>query len=166
MTSADYKPWSGGVYNPTTNDVQVDWTSNDVAGMKLNLSSTYGYNAPFINNPEVDFGLGLDLQLAINTAQIGRTFQDRSHSFSILPREQVRVPSHADLTSDVSLSEDAVVKQLTVTGKRGNIVQTFPSDQYAFSPDILDLNLTDYLHIYFAGSNTNPQNNDGEGLYR
>lgn len=44
-------------------------------------------SSPVKNNPQVDIGANNQvLKLAINTAQYGRVFQDRSHSFYLLPR--------------------------------------------------------------------------------
>jgi len=39
------------------------------------------------NNPQINVGANNRiLRLAVNTAQYGRVFQDRSHSFLLLPR--------------------------------------------------------------------------------
>ena len=48
--------------------------------------------SPIEQNPLVDVGFdGLSmLQLAINTAQTGRTFQDRSHAFWLVPRTDTK----------------------------------------------------------------------------
>ena len=133
----------------------VDARLNDLDGYALQLSERLGYEAPFVNNPQVDFGLGVPLQLAVNTAQFGRTFEDRSHSFAI------RAPQGG---AAMALATGGRILNLNVRGRRGNIVQLFPAVEYDFVPNVLDVDIgRDVVHIQHTGSNTNPNNDDGQG---
>jgi len=111
-------------------------------------------------NPNVDMGGFLQqnggtdslLELAINTNQYGRTFQDRTHAFNICDPPP-GIPSNVKIYN------------LNVKGKRGNIVQTYPATEYDFHPVTLEVGSNDMVHIQWTGNdNTNNNgNNNGEG---
>jgi len=110
-------------------------------------------------NPTLDIGaIGQGIKLAINTAQFGRTFQDRTH-VSILQKKD-------------DIFNGGTLHAVQVRGKRGNIVQTFPAVEYDFVPTNLNMNINDMVHLQWTGSNThnngNPAGdgqagNDGQG---
>jgi len=133
-------------YGLTRDDVQTSFQGNDATSRQYVLE----------NNPQVDlfgetYGDGIiRMQLAVNTAQFGRCFEDRSHTFNVMNRP-------ANVPADASLS------LLTTRGKRGNIVQVYPATEYFFHPEKMYLKEGDFVHIEHTGSNTNPNNNDGQG---
>lgn len=89
------------------------------------------------------------LSLGIDTAETGRVFQDRTHTFGIRP-----LPAGF---------EGYTIHNLGVEGKRGNIVQVFPGTEYDYSPFQLEVEWGDVIHIQWTGSNYNPQGNAGSG---
>ncbi|XP_022106441.1 protein DD3-3-like isoform X1 [Acanthaster planci] len=132
-------------YNITTDD--YDPINTDAS---QNQDINAGVLSPIQQNPYVDIGADrLALRLAINTAQYGRTFQDRSHAFLI--RQRPNVPDMAA----------AKIYNLNVRGKRGNIVQVYPAVEYDFIPNDLEINEGDLVHMQWTGSNTHNNNAPG-----
>eukprot|EP00494_Astrolonche_serrata_P031582 UN31851 len=133
-------------YNMTTGD--YDPYKTDAS---CNQNSKGGIQSPIEQNPTVDVNVDMQgLRLAINTAQTGRTFQDRSHVFRVM-------------NPPAPLAGKKVRNQ-NVQGKRGNIVQTFPAVEYDFWPKKMKLKTDECIAISWVGSNTHNNGNPaGDG---
>jgi len=114
-----------------------------------------GQISPIQQNPTVDTGAHMQgLRLAINTAQTGRTFQDRSHALTVI--EQQNAP--AGQTAEFNMLN------VNVRGKRGNIVQTYPAVEYDFEPNDFEMERGQCVHFQWTGSNTHNNGNPaGDG---
>jgi hypothetical protein len=143
ISTADYWSWNK-IGTPKTDSRKNERRRRIKTGISPIIQDPYLQVGP---DPTEDF-----LALALNTNQYGRTFQDRSYVFGIKARP-------------AGVAKDAKIYNLNVRGKRGNIVQTYPSVEYDFVPNDLCINKGDYVHFQWAGSDYNPQRNpnDGEG---
>ena len=138
--------------------VRYNISTTDVSDDSWNIFANS--NGALKNNPALDFvGLGPNvsgpIRLNINTAQYGRTFEDRSHTFRIRKR-----PSN--LNCGLKVARDCRIVNYNVRGRRGNIVQVYPSVEYDFVPKQVKIGRNDYLHIQWTGSDANNQGNAGK----
>merc|ERR1711871_791674 len=134
-------------------DFRYNCQGNQQNGVPCTLISPVTQD-PYVRiRPNAAGGAGAGIvSLALNTNQYARTFQDRTYVFEIRQR-----PTEID--------ENVNIVSLSVKGKRGNIVQTYPATEYDFQPSELVVNQDDYVHFQWTGSDYNPQRgcNNGEG---
>ena len=111
VSTGDYDGWKDEVVKDDVDGQIAEAAGFEVVDENLEKSRQRGFRLK--NNPVVKMfeDLDLDLELAVNTAQYGRVFQDRSHVFKVVSRQKAEIP------------DDAVVHNLNVRGRRGNIVQ-------------------------------------------
>lgn len=125
-------------------------------------SASNGNDSPIQQDPLVKVGPAASdvVQLALNTNQVARTFQDRSYVFYVVPQKGARTGEQ--------------VVNVNIRGKRGNIVQTYPAVEYDFIPNTLEavacganaVNCKNtVMAVQWTGSDYNPRRgcNDGEG---
>jgi len=136
-------------YNISTGDYDPYQTFAD-----QNDDPKNGVISPVTQNPTLDVGAYMQgLRLALNTAQTGRTFQDRSHVFTVFQKP----PNTAEQSTSTVLN-------VNVRGKRGNIVQTFPAMEYDFEPNDFTISQNQCVHFQWTGSNTHNNGNPaGDG---
>jgi len=166
ISSADFQQWPVDAVDPGTPRM-VDANDN-------------GKNAPLQQDEYVYIGPGdaenkddYFVALKLNTNQYGRIFQDRSYVFSIkpLPNSSAEADNNKDtpmidaVGMQQALKNGGKIYNVNVRGKRGNIVQVYPSVEYDFVPNALALNLNDMIHFQWTGSDYNPRRgcNDGTG---
>lgn len=172
ISTADFQQWPTDANSPGTPPM-VDYRNNS--------KSSTDTNTPLLQDPYIYIGTGdradsgdKFVSLAVNTNQYGRTFQDRSYSFSIVPmptqnaaqNTQTDTPRiDATLMSTNLKTNGGKLYNVNVRGKRGNIVQTYPSVEYDFVPNALALSTNDMIHFQWTGSDYNPRRgcNNGEG---
>ena len=189
-------------YNITTGDTGLDLETS-IAYWDL-TSSANGDDSPVEQDPSVNVpaateatnagpidgaaatGGGEDeagatrtLQLALNTNQYGRIFEDRSMVFHLVDFDERanlnRRRRRAQTAVDPKLDEDGLrdyeegmscdeVHNLEVRGKRGNVVQSFPGVEHDFDPSPLTAETGDCIELTIHLTDNDPPNNAGEGL--
>jgi len=147
-------------YNISTMDYDPYLTN-----ASYNNDPANGVISPITQNPTVDIGAYMQgLRLAINTAQTGRCFQDRSHVFNIMKKPTGNGATAAATAAKTAQVAEQNLLNVNVRGKRGNIVQTFPAVEYDFEPNDFYMEQGQCIHFQWGGSNTHNNGNPaGDG---
>jgi len=150
-------------YNISTMDYDP-YTTNS----SWNNDPANGVISPITQNPTVDIGTYMQgFRLAINTAQTGRTFEDRTHVFNIMKKPTVPAGNAVTAAQTAAMTSQVQANNLlnvNVRGKRGNIVQTFPAVEYDFEPNDFNMEQGQCVHFQWGGSNTHNNGNPaGDG---
>ena len=171
ISSADFPAWPKDAVDPGS-PAMVDYHNNS--------KSSSDRNTPLHQNPYVYLNPGdssskgnMFVKLKVNTNQYSRTFQDRSYVFSIKPLPTVNkeanntedTPKVDAVQMQANLAAGGKIYNVNVRGKRGNIVQVYPSVEYDFVPNMLSLSTKDMIHFQWTGSDYNPRRgcNDATG---
>jgi len=148
MTIPPVIPAGAGLSDACVLRLRYNMSSSDYL---RDLNSTMnGQASPIKQDPLVKVGPAATdyAQLALNTNQVARTFQDRSYVFMV-----------------VAAKTPKKVVNMNVRGKRGNIVQVYPAVEYDFIPNKVAVDDQTVLAFQWLGSDYNPRRgcNDGEG---
>jgi hypothetical protein len=141
-------------YNISTGDYN-DWSAfyaNNAQLIAAGVTTNPPVSVTSTNNTK-NSPIPFQVQLAVDTTQFGRTFQDRSYHWALVPR-----PSTID--------KKETIWNLNVRGKRGNIAQVRNCMEYDFTPNMLQIGQGDYVHFQWTGCDRNDPNNTGEGTDR
>jgi len=147
-------------YNISTLETLDTFDQGDNVGkIETDPVNTVGSYAPKLdeNGDEIededdDVSETMPVRMSINTAQFGRTFEDRTQVFRILRR-----------TEENNGAGKGVIHNLNVRGKRGNIAQVRNCVEYDFVPLVLHVAVGDWVHFQFCGSDYNNNGNAGQG---
>lgn len=131
-------------YNISTYETPADFDQNDDEKIKNNPVRTFGAGDSTLESTET-----IPLRMAVNTAQFGRVFEDRTYTFVIRQR-----PSEL---------RGKTIHNLNVRGKRGNIAQVRNCFEYDFVPLVLNANVGDIVHFQWCLTDYNDNGNAGEG---
>lgn len=142
-------------------DNDVDTATGGTLAGNCNAEVTND-NRPLYNRPEIKVFKENDspLSIALNTDQSSRTFQDRTHTFVIAPRSEVN-----NVFEGSDCAADAPIVYVQATGRRGNIVQTYPAIEYKFIHEEMEVPYGACLLWQWGNSwfneNQNPNNAEG-----
>jgi len=141
-------------YNISNGDVLFNFDQTNNNAIHTNQIITFG-----VGNYSLPGNMTMPLRHAINTAQYGRTFQDRTYIFQLVPRSQANT---LDGVTDTTFPTSNIIN-LNVRGKRGNIAQVRNCYEYDFVPKMLNAAVGDFIHFQYCQSDYNDNGNAGEG---